>query len=279
MLLVDKPAGVTSHDVVGVARRAFHERRIGHAGTLDPFATGLLILLMGRATRLLRFLDDEPKVYAATIRFGTETDTDDLTGEVIRHAPLPDVERVADALVELTGEIEQVPPAYSAKQVEGRRAYHAARVGVPFVLAPVRVTVYEWRTVGWRGAELDAVITCGTGTYIRSLARDLGRLVESAAHVSALRRVRSGAFDLDDAVSLESVREGGVRVRDPLQALPTLPVERLDDAAVARVTRGMRVAATVAGARAALIDGAEELVALGERDGDDWQPRVVLRDA
>ena len=279
MLLVDKPAGVTSHDVVGAARRAFHERRIGHAGTLDPFATGLLILLVGRATRLLRFLDDEPKEYAATIRFGAEMDTDDLTGEVIRRAPLPDAARVAEALPALTGEIEQVPPAYSAKQVEGRRAYHAARSGAPLVLAPVRVTVYEWRLVGWRGAELDVVITCGTGTYIRSLARDLGRLVESAAHLSALRRLRCGAFDVHDAVSLEAVRGGGIPVRPPLQALPTLPVERLDDAAVARVTRGMRVTATVSGARAALIDGGDDLVALGERDGDDWQPRVVLRDA
>ncbi|HEX6965241.1 MAG TPA: tRNA pseudouridine(55) synthase TruB [Gemmatimonadaceae bacterium] len=279
VLLVDKPVGVTSHDVVSTVRRAVHERRVGHAGTLDPFATGLLIVLLGRATRLLRYLDDEPKVYEATIRFGAETDTDDLTGEVIRTAPLPDPALVERALADLTGEIEQVPPAYSAKRVEGRRAYDAARRGTPLELAPARVTVHEWRLRDWRGPELDAVVMCGTGTYIRSLARDLGRLVGSAAHLCALRRVRSGAFDVRDAASLDAVREGHATVCAPLRALPTLPVEPLDQDAVARVARGMRVPASIPAPRAALVDGAMHLVALGERDGAFWQPRVVLRDA
>src|SRR5512142_3439574 len=129
LLLVDKPAGMTSHDGVARARRALGTSRIGHAGTLDPFATGLLVLLVGKATRLLPYLDGEPKVYDATIRFGAETATDDCTGEVVREAPLPAAGAVDVAMQSLTGEIEQRPPAYSAKKVEGRRAYKAARRG------------------------------------------------------------------------------------------------------------------------------------------------------
>jgi tRNA pseudouridine55 synthase len=278
VLLVDKPAGVTSHDVVAVARRALGQRRIGHTGTLDPFATGLLVLLLGRATRLLRYVEDTPKVYDTTIRFGAETETDDLTGAVTRTAPVPAAADIERAIEELTGELEQLPPAYSAKQVDGRRAYDAARRGEALALAPARVMVYEWQLRGWRGAELDVTITCGAGTYIRALARDLGRLTGSAAHVSALRRVRAGAFDVRDAVSLDTVRVGEGSVRPPVAGLPTFPREPLDADGVARVARGMRVAAHAPGARAALVDAAGELVAVGERDGSWWQPRVVLRD-
>src|SRR5688572_24652265 len=145
LVLVDKPAGITSHDVVAIARRALGERRIGHAGTLDPFATGLLVLLVGRATRLLPYVDGEPKVYEATNRFGAETTTDDLTGDVVREAPLPDDAHVRAAVRSLTGTIDQRPPAYSAKQVDGRRAYDAARRGDALELRPVRVAVHEWR--------------------------------------------------------------------------------------------------------------------------------------
>ncbi|HEX7940951.1 MAG TPA: tRNA pseudouridine(55) synthase TruB, partial [Gemmatimonadaceae bacterium] len=143
LLLVDKPAGMTSHDVVLAARRAFGESRIGHAGTLDPFATGLLVLLLGRATRLLPHLDVVPKEYEATIALGRETDTDDLHGAVVREAPPPSDAAIADAIVRLTGSLEQVPPAYSAKRVAGRRAYKAARAGVALELAPARVDVFE----------------------------------------------------------------------------------------------------------------------------------------
>jgi tRNA pseudouridine55 synthase len=139
LLLVDKPAGVTSHDVVLAARRAFGETRIGHAGTLDPFATGLLVLLLGRATRLLPHLDGVPKEYEATIALGTETDTDDFEGAIVRTAATPDDAAIAAAVERLTGAIDQVPPAYSAKRVAGRRAYAAARAGESLDLAPVRV--------------------------------------------------------------------------------------------------------------------------------------------
>ncbi len=203
MLLADKPAGVTSHDVVLTARRSLGERRIGHAGTLDPFATGLLVLLLGRATRLLPYISGEPKEYLALIRFGSETDTDDIEGTVTRTAPPPSETTVREAIPLLTGEIEQVPPAYSAKRVAGRRAYAAARAGDTVVLAPVRVRVDAWRVVAWLADAMEVAITCGGGTYVRALARDLGRLAGSAAHLAALRRTRSGPFRATDAASLD----------------------------------------------------------------------------
>jgi len=205
LLLVDKPAGVTSHDVVQLARRAYGERSIGHLGTLDPFATGLLVLLLGRSTRLATFLGTEPKVYEATIRFGAETDTDDCTGAVTREAPPPSSEAVLAAIPSLTGEITQTPPAYSAKSVDGKRAYDAAREGAPLQLDPVRVMVNEWTVRDIRDSEVDVAITCGTGTYIRALARDLGRTAGSAAHLASLRRTRSGPFDVRDAVTVDQL--------------------------------------------------------------------------
>lgn len=201
LLLVDKPAGITSHDVVDAVRRAYGERSVGHLGTLDPFATGLLVVLVGRATRLATFLDIEPKVYEAVITFCAETDTDDATGEVTRSAARPSEPDVRAAIATLTGAILQVPPAYSAKKVAGKRAYAAARAGEALELEPASVTVHRWDIGAFTGATLAATITCGGGTYIRALARDLGRSAGSAAHLSSLRRTRVGRFDVADAVS------------------------------------------------------------------------------
>jgi tRNA pseudouridine55 synthase len=279
LLLVDKPSGVTSHDVVDIARRGLGERRIGHAGTLDPFATGLLVLLVGRATRLMPYVDGEPKVYEATIQFGAETDTDDPTGERTTTAPLPQRDAVERAIAALTGAIDQVPPAYSAKQVGGRRAYTAARRGEPLVLSPVRIAVHEWSVRDFRPESAQVTITCTGGTYVRALARDLGRLAGSAAHLASLRRTRSGPFEVADAVPLDALRGGTLSLRPPLDALPTLAVDTLDESGVARVRHGMPVPASAPGARGALVDQARALVAVAERVGDQWQPRVVLRDA
>ena len=279
LLLVDKPAGVTSHDVVLAARRATGESRIGHGGTLDPFATGLLVLLVGRATRLLPYMDGEPKVYRATVRFGAETDTEDLHGTVTRTAPPPARDDVLAALPRLTGEIDQVPPAYSAKRVDGRRAYDAARAGEAVELAPVRIRVHAWEPLGWDGADLDVRITCGGGTYVRSLARDLGRLVGSAAHLVALRRERSGPFAVDDAASLEQLLGGQAPVLPPLRALDSMPQERIDEEAIGRIVRGIDVPAGTAGEWGALVGDNGALVAVAERRGDRWQPRVVMREA
>lgn len=205
LLLVDKPAGITSHDVVVRVRRIYGERSIGHLGTLDPFATGLLVLLIGRATRLATFLDTEPKVYEAAIAFGSETETDDETGAVTRTAAPPPEAAIRAAIPSLTGAISQVPPAYSAKSVDGVRAYDAARRGEQLELAPVNVTVHSWDAVRIDGSAMRAVITCGGGTYIRALARDLGRATGSAAHLSGLRRTRIGEFDVKDAFSLDQL--------------------------------------------------------------------------
>ena len=283
-MLVDKPAGITSHDVVNAARRALGTRRIGHGGTLDPFATGLLVLLVGHATRLLPYLDGEPKVYDATIGFGAETDTDDVTGSVVRTASLPEPASVRAGIATLTGTLDQVPPAYSAKQVGGRRAYDAARRGAALALPPVRVTVHEWAIRAVTPARLDASITCGGGTYIRALARDLGRLCDSAAHVQALRRTRSGPFAVSNAVSLDALRAGGAAPLPPVAALPHLPKVPLSSGDVAHVRQGRAVSASDHDGAAhpknsALIDDGGRLVAVAEFVEATWHPRVVLPNA
>jgi tRNA pseudouridine55 synthase len=278
LLLVDKPAGVTSHDVVLAARRAFGESRIGHAGTLDPFATGLLVLLLGRATRLLPHLDGVPKEYSAVIALGRETETDDLEGATVREAEPPTDAAIAVAIAQLTGSLAQVPPAYSAKRVAGRRAYEAARAGEELVLAPSEVQVFAWRDVERDGNRLRATIACGGGTYIRALARDLGRLTGSAAHLVELRRQRSGPFQVSDAATLAAVRAGQASLRPALDALPTIPHVRLSGDDAERVFRGMTVARNTEATTAALVDERSgALVAFAEADAGSWQPRVVMR--
>ncbi len=293
LLLVDKPAGVTSHDVVNAARRALGEKRIGHGGTLDPFATGLLVLLVGRATRLLQWVHDEPKVYDAVVRFGAETDTEDLAGQVTRAATLPSRAALEAAVPALLGDVDQVPPAYSAKHVDGRRAYELAREGREVVLTPVRVRI-ESIVLSMVEGSVDAVqacrmrVTCGGGTYVRSIARDLARAAGSAAHLTALRRERAGVFTLARAIPLERLRAGDPVVLAPaVDALEGFPQQVLSADEVARIVRGIDVEARVNGAFAALLDAAPDasagtLVAFAERRpserGERWQPRVVMRD-
>lgn len=280
LVLLDKPAGISSHDAVLAARRASGESRIGHAGTLDPFATGLLVCLLGRATRLLPYLPGEPKVYDAVVRFGSETDTEDLLGAVVHEAPLPDEATVRDALAQFTGRIRQVPPAYSAKRVDGRRAYAAARAGVAVDLPPVEITVHALELRAWHGETCELRVTCGGGTYVRSLARDIARHAGSAAHLVALRRTHAGPFDVADAVTVPS-RGERIAVRPALDALPHLPRVAIDAQDAARVRGGIAIRGDDAGGttHAALVTGEPpHLVALAERGDDRWQPRVVMRD-
>lgn len=274
-LLVDKPAGISSHDAVARVRRGRGGVRAGHTGTLDPFATGLLVVALGAATRLIRFVPSEPKVYRATIAFGHETDTDDATGHPLGQRPLPDEASIRAALPRLTGQLSQVPPAYSARHVEGRRAYQMAREGVAPVLAPALVTVHSWAIESLTPASLTVTITCGTGTYVRSLARDLGRLCGSAAHCATLRRTRIGPFDVARAVPPD---ESGVApLIAPADALDGLPRQVVDDAGSTRVRHGRDVPATVPGELAALLDEGGTLLAVAAREGGDrWQPKVVL---
>jgi tRNA pseudouridine55 synthase len=293
LLLVDKPAGVTSHDVVNAARRALGEKRIGHGGTLDPFATGLLVLFVGRATRLLQWVHDEPKVYDATVTFGAETNTEDLAGEVVREAPLPSRAALEAALPPLIGDIDQMPPAFSAKRVDGKRAYELAREGKDVELKVSRVHVNDITLSGFAGSD-DQVsacrmrVSCGGGTYVRSLARDLARAAGSAAHLTALRRSRAGIFELARAIPFEQLREGHAPLAPAIDALQGFPVQALDADEIARIVRGIDVEAREDGDFAALVDPSAAhspglLVAFAERRpserGDRWQPRVVMRDA
>lgn len=275
-LLVDKPAGISSHDAVAKVRRARGGMRVGHSGTLDPFATGLLLLALGRATRLIRFVPSEPKVYQAVIAFGTGTDTDDVTGNVVERGPRPDDAAVVDAIRHLTGSLHQVPPAFSARHVGGRRAYEVARTGNLPELAATSVTVHDWKVEALGDGRLDATITCSSGTYIRSLARDLGRMCGTAAHLAALRRTRIGPYDVRDAVLPDE--SGEYPVIPAADALVGLARQVVGGDDVLRLTHGRPVAVREEGARVALVDESGALIAVGEREGEWWQPRVVIGD-
>jgi tRNA pseudouridine55 synthase len=203
VLAVDKPAGPTSHDVVDRARRALGTSRVGHFGTLDPFASGLLVLGVGPATRLAPFCLDHPKTYRATVRLGERSDTDDSEGtiETVPFVSTPDRDAVERACAAWVGTVEQVPPAFSAKHIGGRRAYALARAGetVALAAATVRIDAIEIERYAW--PELEIVVRCGPGTYLRALARDLGDTLGTAGHCAALRRLASGPFRVEDAIA------------------------------------------------------------------------------
>ncbi len=211
VLVIDKPTGITSHDVVAVARRTLREKRVGHIGTLDPLATGVLGLVCGRATRLAQFLSAADKDYEATIRFGLVTDSYDVTGNVVEQSEKqPSGEMVARAIASLRGEYAQVPPPYSAKQVDGRRAYKLARRDEPVELRPVSVRVARADLLEFTGVSATVAITCSAGFYVRSFAHELGQLVGTGACLTALRRTRSGEFTLYSAQRLEAMSEDGL---------------------------------------------------------------------
>lgn len=205
VLAIDKPGGWTSHDVVAVARRTLGIRRIGHGGTLDPAATGVLPLLVGPATTFVERLHGAPKVYAARVRFGAETATDDAVGAVTREAPAPAT--IDDAELDaFRGAIEQVPPDYAAIKVGGRVAYRSARAGQALALAARRVTVERLAVASWRSPDLRLLLVVSSGTYVRAIARDLGRALGSAAHLGALRRLAVGALDAAGSLGIETLR-------------------------------------------------------------------------
>jgi tRNA pseudouridine55 synthase len=241
VLVVDKPAGLTSHDVVDGVRRAFGVRRAGHTGTLDPFATGVLPVCIGKATRLARFLAAGAKEYRATVRLGFATTTDDETGEPVGAPRSVDADEavVRAACVSLLGPQLQVPPAYSARRVGGRRLYELARRGVAVERAgsPVDVQAIDVRSCAGDRVEID--VRCSPGTYVRALARDLGESLGVGGHLVALRRTRTGAFDLSHAVSWSDPpsvwSDRVVRLQD---LLPDLPAVRLGEAAAALLRHG-----------------------------------------
>src|SRR3954464_14211353 len=206
VLVIDKPQGLTSHDVVALARRALRESRIGHTGTLDPLATGVLPLAIGRATRLARFLTASDKDYLATIRFGATTDSYDADGdETSRSDRHPDQQAVEAALTSLRGRYEQLPPPFSAKKIAGRRAYDLARRKQEVTLNPVLVEVPRAELVGFDGWTVTIALTCSAGFYVRSFAHTLGKTVGTGAYLETLQRTRSGEFRLDEAMTLDDI--------------------------------------------------------------------------
>ena len=214
LVIVDKPGGMTSHDVVARIRRLAGTKRVGHAGTLDPMATGVLVVGVEKATRLLGYLALTEKQYDATIRLGQSTTTDDAQGDVTFTAAAKDVsaEAITKAVTDLTGEIEQVPPAVSAIKVDGQRAYRLTRAGAAPELKPRPVTVYEFTVTAIRAVDgglldVDVTVRCSSGTYIRALARDLGGQLGTGGHLTRLRRTRVGGYGLEGARTLEQLAE------------------------------------------------------------------------
>ncbi len=283
LAVVDKEAGWTSHDVVARCRRLFGQRRVGHAGTLDPDATGILLVGLGRATRLLRFLTALPKTYVTDMVLGTATSTLDASGEVtgtydMSHVTAVEVRRAAAAL---TGEIEQVPPMVSAVKVGGRRLHELARQGVEVERPARTVTVWRFETepVPGRPGVYRAEVECSSGTYVRVLAQDLGRALGGDAYVDRLRRTRIGSFDESEARPLD--RLGPDDVLTPAQAMRGLEAVTVDAASAASVATGLPLDRVPLGAAGegpwAIVDGEGTLLAVYEATGSDRiRPAVVL---
>jgi tRNA pseudouridine55 synthase len=242
ILVVDKPQGLTSHDVVAVARRALGQARIGHTGTLDPLATGVLPLAVDRATRLVRFLTASDKDYAAIVRFGLTTDSYDITGvETARTDVIPSRAALVTAIAALTGDYLQAPPAFSAKQVAGQRAYARARRAEPVVLQPVPVRVSRASLVDFADGRAHLTLTCSAGFYVRAFAHSLGHITGTGACLEALRRTRSGEFTLDTAISMTSLQDQTSVVASivPLEALlPHFPAASVTERGRVYITHG-----------------------------------------
>lgn len=290
ILLVDKPAGMTSHDVVARTRRAFGTRKVGHAGTLDPMATGLLVVGIEGATRLLTYIVGADKTYEATIRLGQTTGTDDAEGEILTTAAPEAWESVTDdavsaGIVELTGEISQVPSAVSAIKVDGRRAYDRVRAGEEVVLAARDVVVSRFDLLASRRGDghldLDVIVDCSSGTYIRSLARDLGASLGVGGHLTALRRTRVGPFEVADAVGLDAL-EGAPTLTPGEAAGRILPVLEMSAEEARDLRHGKRLggqAARLEDALGAAIDPDGLLIGIVEKRGADLKSAMNMPEA
>jgi tRNA pseudouridine55 synthase len=273
-LLVDKPRGITSHDVVARVRRTLDIRRVGHAGTLDPLATGLLVIALGPATRFLRYVQDLPKTYDVTAVLGVATTTLDAEGEIVERKPVDvtpdDIKRAAS---ELTGEIDQVPPAVSAIKIEGERAYKRARRGEAVEMPVRRVTVYSFDVRRTSPDAFEARIECSSGTYIRSLVADVGTKLSCGAHVAHLRRIAIGDLDVLDAVELDALDPSAVMpVERALAHLPRLDV----DAATAAFARNGRAIEGAASDGETLVVGPEGAVGIFDARGGVLKPVTVV---
>lgn len=279
-LAVDKPAGPTSHDVVAGVRRVTGMRRVGHAGTLDPPASGLLVVALGRATRLIRFTQDLPKEYVATARFGVGTDTLDASGEVVESVAMPvSADDVRDALGRFTGTVHQVPPMVSALKVGGERLYRLARRGVEVERAARPVEILECELVDFEPSDHPLVtfrVLCGKGTYVRSLADDVARSLGGPAHLVALRRTRIGAFTVGSgALPLTDLGRWADRLVTPAEALAHLPSLTVPPPVAEAVRHGRAIDAPATGT-VRVLDGDGRLLAVYVGDGSQAVPEVVV---
>ena len=243
VLVIDKPVGMTSHDVVQRVRRWAGQRRVGHLGTLDPLATGVLPLALGEATKLSRLLTHGRKTYRGKIRLGIETDTYDREGRVMsEHTGLwPEREKLESALGAFRGAIQQVPPPYSAVKTGGEAAYRLARKGIPVELEPRTVSIYELELLDYSPPFLELVVECSAGTYLRSIAHDLGALLGIGAHLWELCRTRSGPFEIDRATRLEDLQEPGEQLLIPMPEATGLPTCAVEIGVARRVAHGVQL--------------------------------------
>jgi tRNA pseudouridine55 synthase len=302
VLVIDKPSEITSHDVVTRVRRILHERRIGHTGTLDPFATGVLVILIGKATRLAQFLSGVDKEYEAIIRLGYSTDTGDRTGNPLSGpTPKPDdwtQETIVAALESLRGYIDQVPPMYSAKKVEGRKLYELARRGESVQRKPMRVCIHEFAAIRPEGQlikdnldgtfDFHARVACSSGTYVRTLAQDFGKRLYVGAHLAELRRTRVADFSIHQAITLDQLKihfaeESLGEVLLPVAAaLSRLPFVHLTAEDVRRANHGREVRVGESewtdGENVTMYDADEQVIGVGQYDAGtrSLHPRVVL---
>jgi tRNA pseudouridine55 synthase len=287
LLVLDKPAGMTSHDVVSLVRRAAGEKSIGHLGTLDPMATGVLPLLLGRYTRLAQFFGQAEKSYTGTIRFGFATETFDAEG-----APSAEPQPLTQSLAQLRtlaarfhGEIDQVPPVYSAKKLGGVPAHKLARAGLPVPVKPARITIHSFELLSLEGDIAAFEMTVSAGGYVRSVAHELGQLAGCGAHLASLRRTRAGAFTLADAITVDQLKQASVDgtlqslLPHPRTLLPEMPSVTVDDQIAGRLRNGMQVNLPEYG-QAPLVKvftDPTELVAIARRvAGTLMQPHVVI---
>ncbi|HEY0794925.1 MAG TPA: tRNA pseudouridine(55) synthase TruB [Acidisarcina sp.] len=287
LLVVDKSGGMTSHDVVNRVRRISGEPSVGHLGTLDPMATGVLPLLLGKYTRLLQFFGKMSKSYTGTIRFGFSTDTYDAEGipSSAPSSPSLTLEQIRLASVEFHGEVDQTPPAFSAKKIDGKPAYKMAREGKSAVMRPVRITIEQFEILSLQGDVAEFAITVSAGGYVRSVAHDIGQILGCGAHLASLRRTMAGPFTLAEALTLDSIEQlaksGNLQdhMPHPRDLLPALPGVTADEITIGRIRNGgaVNLPDFSAASLVKIFASQHELTAIGKRvAGTLFQPVVVL---
>lgn len=283
LLNLNKPAGWTSRDVVNRVQRFVRPAKAGHAGTLDPLATGVLVVCVGPATRLIEYVQAGRKRYRGTFLLGRESDTEDISGEVreLTTPPIPSRTAIEAALLPFVGVIAQRPPAYSALKIQGQRAYDLARAGKTVDLAPRTIEVFALTLVGYAYPELVLDIECSGGTYVRSLGRDIALSLGTGAVMSSLVRTAVGPFSLNEAYELDALSPASLPslLLPPALAVTQLPRITVSEAETLRIVQGKQLARaeTIAGDEIAAFDDAGQLVAILRRQGDAWQPDKVFR--